>query len=141
MVAALAMGADGIWCGSIWLGTDKSELTPEMKARIFAARSEEAIQSRAITSKPYSLLRSKLTEAFDSPNAPKTLPMPLQTLSVFEARARIERARASDFLTHPVGQIVGDMHEETTVKEIFYNLLSEFLESTERLGALVKSLE
>nr|WP_180203585.1 nitronate monooxygenase [Pseudomonas sp. SbOxS1]NYU03312.1 nitronate monooxygenase [Pseudomonas sp. SbOxS1] len=141
MAAALAMGADGIWCGSIWLGTDKSELTPEMKARLFAARSEEAIQSRAMTGKPCRMLRSKFTDAFEQPGAPKPLAMPLQTLSVFEARARIERARASDFLTHPVGQIVGDMHGETTVKEIFYDLLSDFLDSAERLATLVASLE
>jgi NAD(P)H-dependent flavin oxidoreductase YrpB (nitropropane dioxygenase family) len=137
MAAAMAMGAEGVWCGSIWLGTDKSELEPEMKQRLYAARSEEAIQSRVMTGKPCRMLRSKLTEAFEQPDAPKPLPMPLQTISVFETRTRIERAHAVDYMTHPVGQIVGDMHGETTVKEIFYNMLSEYLDATERLQALI----
>ncbi|WP_160108199.1 nitronate monooxygenase [Pseudomonas izuensis] len=137
MAAAMAMGAEGVWCGSIWLGTDKSELAPEMKQRLFDARSEEAIQSRVMTGKPCRMLRSKLTEAFEQPGAPKPLPMPLQTISVYETRTRIERAHAVDYMSHPVGQIVGDMHGETTVKEIFYNMLSEYLDATERLQALV----
>jgi hypothetical protein len=63
--------------------------------------------------------------------------MPLQTISTFEARTRIERARASDYMSYPVGQIVGDMNGETTVKEIVYGLLNEFLDAAERLHQLV----
>lgn len=137
MAAALALGADGIWCGSIWLGTDKSDLSPEMKQRIFDAKSEEAVQSRALTGKPCRMLKSKLSEAFEQPGAPKPLQMPLQTISTFEARTRIERARASDYMSYPVGQVVGDMTGETTVKEIVYGLLNEFLDATERLHRLV----
>ena len=33
MAAALALGAQGVWCGSIWLGSDKSDLGPELKSR------------------------------------------------------------------------------------------------------------
>jgi NAD(P)H-dependent flavin oxidoreductase YrpB (nitropropane dioxygenase family) len=51
MAAALVLGADGVWCGSIWLGTRKSELSPEMKERFFAANSEDAIQRRVFTGK------------------------------------------------------------------------------------------
>ncbi|CAG4895662.1 Putative monooxygenase [Paraburkholderia saeva] len=137
MAAALALGAEGIWCGSIWLGTDKSDLTPEMKQRLFHAKSEEAIQSRMLSGKPCRMLRSKLSDAFEQPGAPKPLQMPLQTISTFEARTRIERARASDYMSYPVGQIVGDMNGETTVKEIVYGLLNEFLDATERLHRLV----
>ena len=31
MAAALALGCEGIWCGSVWLGTTQSDLLPEMK--------------------------------------------------------------------------------------------------------------
>ena len=51
MAAALALGAEGVWCGSIWLGTKESELSPEMKERFFAARSEDAIQRRVFIGK------------------------------------------------------------------------------------------
>ena len=37
--AALALGCEGVWCGSVWLKTVESEVTPEIKAKLFAAGS------------------------------------------------------------------------------------------------------
>ncbi|HGJ8973822.1 TPA: nitronate monooxygenase [Pseudomonas aeruginosa] len=138
MAAALALGADGIWCGSIWLGTDKSDLAPDMKARMFSARADDAVQSRSLTGKPCRMLRSKYSDAWEQPGAPKPLPMPLQTIATQGTRMRIERAHATEYMSYPVGQIVGDMHEETTVREVVYAMLEEFIEATERLGNLLR---
>ncbi|MCE4071516.1 MULTISPECIES: nitronate monooxygenase [Pseudomonas] len=138
MAAALALGAEGVWCGSIWLGTDKSDLSPDMKARMFSARAEDAIQSRSLTGKPCRMLRSKYSDAWEQPGAPKALPMPLQTIATQGARMRIERSRATEYMSYPVGQIVGDMHEESTVREVVYTILEEFIEATERLGGLLR---
>ena len=137
MAAALALGCEGIWCGSIWLGTKQSDLIPEMKERLYEAKAEEAIQSRSRNSKPVRMLKSGLTEAWEKPGAPPFLPMPYQTMVNTEARLRIERAKARDFLTCPIGQIVGDMKEEQTVKQVVYDMLSEFAETSERMLELV----
>jgi NAD(P)H-dependent flavin oxidoreductase YrpB (nitropropane dioxygenase family) len=137
MAAALALGAEGVWCGSIWLGTDKSDISPELKQRMYAAKSEDAIQSRCQTGKPCRMLRSKFSDAWEQPDAPKPLPMPLQTLSTREATARIDRAHAAEYMSYPVGQVVGDMAGETTVKQIVYEMLDELIEATERLNGLV----
>jgi NAD(P)H-dependent flavin oxidoreductase YrpB (nitropropane dioxygenase family) len=96
MAAAMVLGADGVWCGSIWLGTKESELTPEMKERFFAASSEDAIQRRVFTGKQCRTLRSAFTDAWDAPGAPSPLSMPQQGMLVAEARARIERARKKE---------------------------------------------
>lgn len=138
MAAALAMGAEGVWCGSIWLGTDKSDLGPDMKARLFAATAQDAVQSRSVTGKPCRMLRSKFSEAWEQPGAPPPLAMPLQTLATQETRLRIERARARDYMSYPVGQVVGDMQVETSVREIFYSFLHGFIESSERLSAMLQ---
>lgn len=137
MAAALALGCEGIWCGSIWLGTTQSDLIPEMKERLYAAKAEEAIQSRSRSGKSCRILRSKLTEAWEQPGAPNFLKMPWQTIVNTEPRLRIERARAKDFLTCPIGQIVGNMKEETTVRQVVYDILSEFSDATDRLAGLV----
>jgi NAD(P)H-dependent flavin oxidoreductase YrpB (nitropropane dioxygenase family) len=136
MAAALALGAEGIWCGSIWLGTRQSELDPDMKARLFNAKSEDAIQTRALTGKPCRALKSLYTDAWEQADAPNTLPMPLQTLLWTEPRLRSQRAHAVDWMTYPVGQIVGDMQGETSVREVVQELLEEFLQSVERLQKL-----
>ena len=138
MAAALALGAEGVWCGSIWLGTTESELTADLRERFYAAKSEDAIQTRSITGKPCRTLRSRFTDAWEQPGAPKPLTMPLQTLSITETRLRFERAHAKEWLSYPVGQIVGDMNGDTSVRQVVQAMLGEFVESAERLGRLLE---
>jgi len=138
MAAALALGCEGVWCGSVWLKTVESEVTPEIKQKMFEAESEDAVLTRTVTGKPCRTLRSAFTDAWDRPGAPPTLPAPLQALLWWgQGRTRVERVRAKDFLTYPVGQIVGDMHAETSVREVVHEMLLELLESKERLDSLL----
>lgn len=139
VAAALALGCDGVWCGSIWLTTTESELLPIVKQRLVEAKSEEAVQRRSRTGKPVRLLKSKLTEAFEQAGAPPILPMPLQTATMMESNLRVERAGAKDWVYSPVGQIVGQMKSETSCREVIYNLLDEFVDATERMDGLVNS--
>ena len=45
--------------------------------------------------------------------------------------------RAKDFLTYPVGQVVGDMNEEITVKQVVFDLMSEMVEAKERFDGMI----
>lgn len=134
MSAALALGCEGVWCGSIWLKTVQSEVTPEIKAKMFAADSDDAVLTRAVTGKSCRTLRCAFTDAYDEPNAPEPLPAPLQNILWWaEGRVRVERVRAHDFLTYPVGQIVGDMTAPCTVREVVYEMMEELLDSQARM--------
>lgn len=134
--AAMALGVAGIWCGSIWLGTRESELTPEMKDRLFAARTEDAVVSKALTGKTCRLLKSAYTEAWERGDAPKPLAFPLQSILGGEPLRRAERAHRLDWWTYAVGQIVGDMKSETTVRQIFADFLTEYVEAVDHVEAL-----
>ncbi|MES3000056.1 MAG: nitronate monooxygenase family protein [Pseudomonadota bacterium] len=136
MAAAFALGAQGVWCGSIWLGTRESELEPEMKELLFKASSSDTVQTRSRTGKPARMLRSRLTDAWEQPDAPEFLPMPWQTVLNTEPRLRIERARHPEFMTYPVGQIVGLMKEETSVRQVIYDMLEEFGETAQSMGEM-----
>lgn len=133
MAAAFALGAQGIWCGSIWHGTRESDLTEEMKQLLYKAKSGDAVQTRSKTGKPGRMLRSKYTEAWLQPDAPKPLPMPWQSVLNVEARLRIDRARALDYMTCPVGQIVGSINNESSVRQVIYDVLEEFAETVSDL--------
>jgi len=137
MAAALALGAAGVWCGSVWLGTTESELDPILRQRLFDARAEDAVQTRALTGKPCRALRSLYTDAWDRSDAPPKLPMPLQTLLWLEPRLRVQRARARDWMSYPVGQLVGDLKGPTTTRAVIHDMLEEFLDSVERLKSCV----
>ena len=102
LAAALALGCDGVWCGSVWLQTAESEVIPEIKEKLYAADSDDAVLTRAVTGKPCRTLRSAFTDAYEQPGAPEPLPAPLQNILWWaEGRTRVERVRKRDFLTYP----------------------------------------
>jgi NAD(P)H-dependent flavin oxidoreductase YrpB (nitropropane dioxygenase family) len=136
IAAALALGAEGVWCGSIWLGTRESELTPFEKNVLFETKAEDTVRSRVRTGKPVRMIRSKMLEAWERPGAPPYLPTPLQGILYNEIHARIVRAQRKDLYSFPVGQGVGTMTEETSVREVMLRLQSEYLDTTERLAEL-----
>jgi len=134
--AAMALGTAGIWCGSIWLTTTESELTPDMKQRFFEAKSDDAVVSRALTGKPCRILKSAYTEAWDNAGAPKPLTFPLQSILGGEPLRRAERARRLDYWTYAVGQIVGDLKVESSVRQVFAELLTEYVATMEHIDNL-----
>lgn len=142
LAAALALGCEGVWCGSIWLKTVQSEVIPEIKQRFFAAASEDAVLTKSVTGKTCRTLRCAFTDAWEKPGAPETLPAPLQALLWWgQGRTRVERVRAKEWLTYPVGQIVGDMKEESSVRQVVQDMLSELLESKERMDLLLGEVD
>jgi len=132
--AALALGCAGVWCGSIWLKTEESEVIPEIKEKLFAADATDSVLTRAVTGKPCRTLRSAFTDAYDQPGAPSPLPAPLQNILWWaEGRTRAERVRKAEFLTYPVGQVVGNMTETISVRQVIYDIMEEFIETQARL--------
>ena len=136
VAAALALGAQGVWCGTLWLGTIESELEPFEREVLFAARAEDAVRRRARTGKPVRMLKSKLSEAWEAPGAPAYLPTPLQGILYNEAHARVVRAQRADLYSFPVGQSVGSLQRETSVKDEMLRLQMEYIDAMERLAAL-----
>ena len=135
IAAAQAMGAQGVWTGSIWLTTMESELSEFEREAMFRARADDAVRRKVLSGKPVRMLRSKLSEAFEAEGAPAYLPAPLQGLLFLEARARIDRAENVEYYTSPVGQGVGEMNEATTVRDVMYKLQLEYVEALEKLAA------
>ena len=136
IAAALALGAQGVWCGTVWLGTRESELEPFEKEVLFAARAEDAVRRKARTGKTVRMIKSSLSEAWEQPGAPKYLPTPLQGILYNEAHARVVRAKRKDLYSFPAGQVVGMLNEETTVREVMMRMQVEYLDAMDRLRKL-----
>ncbi|WP_413851719.1 NAD(P)H-dependent flavin oxidoreductase [Albidovulum sp.] len=137
MAAALALGAEGVWCGSIWLGTVESELTPDMREVLYAAGPEDAVITLGYTGKPCRAVRSKYTEAWLRPDAPAPLKqVPLQSILSGEPFRRAERARRKDWMTYAAGQIVGRVSGPTTVRSVIYDMIVEYAETTDRIARI-----
>lgn len=142
IAAALAMGAQGVWTGSIWLTAAESDVISPLKRKLLAAGYRDTVRSRAISGKPARQLRTAWSEAWDAADSPAPLPMPLQFMLTAEAVARVYRhaAEAEDvdhpLLTSPVGQVVGRMNEVEPAGQIMARLDRELRESLARLRSL-----
>ena len=138
MAAAMVMGAQGVWCGSLWLTTNESDCVPALVDKMLAAESEHTVRSRCISGKPARQLITPYTQAWDGPQSPGTLPMPLQWMATAEAQQRMHRHAQSgkpgsaQLLGTPVGQVVGQMKQRRSVKQVVQDMMSECIDALER---------
>ena len=65
--------------------------------------------------------------------------MPLQTLVTMEARLRINRGKAKEYMSPPVGQIVSSINDEGSVKQLIFDMLMEFTDCVERLNSSIEA--
>ncbi|GAA4309337.1 nitronate monooxygenase family protein [Streptomyces venetus] len=137
VAAALTLGAQGVWLGSLWLTTTEADLhSPALTRKLLAAGSGDTVRSRALTGKPARQLRTEWTDAWDDPAGPGTLPMPLQGLLVAEAVSRIQKYEVEPLLGTPVGQIVGRMNSERSVQAVFDDLTRGFEQAVDRVNRI-----
>ena len=136
--AAMALGAQGVWTGSVWLMTQEADVSPEVVENMIAAESRDAIRSRVMTGKPARQLRTKWTEAWERPDAPEPLPMPLQGLLYGEAASRFSRVHSKDFGGTPIGQIVGSLDKVRPARDVVLEMVQGWIDATERLHGLMQ---
>src|SRR6266446_42887 len=77
IAAALAMGAQGVWTGSLWLTVAEADAPPAQMQAYLKAASRDTVRSRSFTGKPCRMLRNAWTEAWEAPDSPKPLGMAL----------------------------------------------------------------
>jgi NAD(P)H-dependent flavin oxidoreductase YrpB (nitropropane dioxygenase family) len=136
VAASLALGAQGVWTGSMWLTTKEYanlNTNKGMTEAFLRASSADTVRTRVYTGKPARLLKTKWTEAWNEEGAPTPLPMPLQNLLVAEAHSRMNDHGDPDVISMPVGQIVGRMNEVRSVADVMAELVAGYEEAVARL--------
>jgi len=143
MAAALALGADGVWCGSVWLSSAEDVANTATKDKFLAATSSDTLRSPTRTGKPARQLRSAWHDEWERPNSPPPLPMPLQPLLVSEAWQRIDAAaeaghegalRLESFF---IGQVVGSLRAVRPAAEITRQIIADCEQRIAELGGML----
>ena len=141
MAAAMSTGVQGIWCGSLWLAVEEAAAQPAQKDSYLNATSEDTIRSKAWTGKPARMLKNKWTEAWENPDNPDPLPMPLQGMITFDAMRRTSMYAASgntqEVSFNAAGQVIGQVKQVESVKDVIYRMVNEYLDSIDRLNSLL----
>ena len=146
LVAALALGAVGVWVGSAFLPTveasadrvvDELDLGYSIdamdawKQKMLNATEEDTVVSRTYTGKTARTLRNKFTDLWEQ-SGMSYLPMPLQGLLHADLMAGFRRARVVDYFANFAGQITGMLKEIKPAKQVLEEMVeeaSEILES------------
>ena len=143
MAAALALGAAGVWCGSVWLCSDEDVAVQAIKSKFLAAASSDTLRSPTRTGKPARQLRTAWHEEWLRPDSPAALPLPLQMMLVTEAWRRIDAAaeaghegalRLESFF---VGQVVGSFDAVRPAAEVTRQIMADCEQRIRELGSLL----
>ena len=141
MAAAMSTGVQGVWCGSLWLAVEEAAAQPAEKDSYLNATSEDTIRSKAWTGKPARMLKNKWTEAWENPENPDPLPMPLQGMITFDAMRRTSMYAGSgntqEVSFNAAGQVIGQVKQIESVKDVIFRMINEYLDSVERLNELL----
>lgn len=144
MAAAMALGAAGVWCGSVWLTTEEAETHPVVKEKMLAATSSDTLRSRSLTGKPARMLRSAWTDEWARDDTVDPLGMPLQSILTAKYQQRIDGAAhssgsgAEKLANYFVGQIVGSMNRSKPAARVVVEIIDEFIDACSALGAYVQ---
>jgi NAD(P)H-dependent flavin oxidoreductase YrpB (nitropropane dioxygenase family) len=145
MAAALALGAAGVWCGSVWLSSVEDITPDDVKSKFISASSSDTVRSPTRTGKPARQLRTAWHEEWAQPGSPSVLPMPLQPLLVSDAWAHIGAAAADghegalELQSYYIGQVVGSFRTQRSAYEIARELIEECGLRLEELGQMRSS--
>ena len=140
MAAALAMGAQGAWTGSLWLTVKEAECPPAQTATYLNATSQDTLRSRSFTGKPCRMLRNDWTDAWGADDTPDPLGMPMQNMVTMDAITRTSRyassPQAQAVAFNPVGQVVGMMNDVRSSREVIMEIVEGYVDAIDRLTTL-----
>ena len=143
MAAAMALGAEGVWCGSVWLTTEESEVVSVIKDKFLAATTSDTVRSTSMTGKPARMLRSAWTAEWERPDTPDPLPMPLQSQLVARPQARIRNYAhaspgAAQLSQYFCGQVVGYADRIRPAGRVVLDMVEEFIDAVGRMDGFLK---
>ena len=119
IAAAMAMGAAGVWTGSLWLTVEEAHTQPAQKESLLKAESGDTIRSRSWTGKTcrmvgisgYGAMRRTATYA--------------------------DRGDCQSVAFNPCGQVIGQINQVESCRNVIFRLLDEYVDAVERAGSML----
>ena len=141
IAAALAMGAAGVWTGSLWLTVEEAHTQPAQKQSLLEAGSGDTVVSRSWTGKTCRMLKNEWTEAWDRPDTPDPLGMPMQGMVTSDGMRRTstyaDKGDCQKVAFNPCGQVIGQINEVENCRSVMFRLLDEYVDAVEKAGSML----
>jgi NAD(P)H-dependent flavin oxidoreductase YrpB (nitropropane dioxygenase family) len=146
LVAALSLGAEGVWVGTRFVASSESEAHPDYKKRLVEASETDTVRSEISRVEwppraPYRLLRNAFTEGASRPpgtiasvrRGDQTFELPLFT----SAPPTIHTVGQTELMANYAGQGVGLIHDILPAAVIVEQMVSEAEDTIRALPALL----
>lgn len=139
LAAALALGAQGVLCGSVFLATYEAVIPEFIKQTIIESSEEDTRVSRIYSGKTARAIKNKLIDTWEEAGIP-TLPLPLQCMVNNKFLRSLKQANRQEYLTTFAGQVIGMVKEVRRAENIVFEMIDEAVRLlSDRLPALVIS--
>ncbi len=135
LAAALALGADGVWTGSLWLASRESDVNLPLKERLLEAETDDTVYSDCISGYTMRTTRCPWHDEWLAPGAPEVLKPPLQMLlSANYIQGSLDYQR-KDLMTEAAGQGIHYVREMKPARQILSDLVEEALDVFDRFAS------
>ncbi|MGD9598368.1 MAG: NAD(P)H-dependent flavin oxidoreductase [Steroidobacteraceae bacterium] len=135
LAAALALGAAGVWTGSVWLASRESDVNLPLKERLLEAETEDTVYSDCISGYTMRTTRCPWHDEWLGPEAPPVLKPPLQMLlSANYIQGSLDYQR-KDLMTEAAGQGIHYVTEMKPARQILSDLVDEALDVFDRFAS------
>ncbi len=123
IAAALALGADGVWLGSLFLTADEGDLPDACKDELIAAKSSDMDVTRAWTGKTLRARRNPVSEAWAASGL-DPLPTPHQRVLMEDFLEATKAAGRWDLFMNAAGQGIGMVERRRPAAAIMADLIA-----------------
>jgi nitronate monooxygenase len=124
LVAALALGAIGVWCGTVFVVAKEANQSDLNKERILAAVDEDTRITRLYSGKTMRNITNPLIEAWDASGL-QAMPMGLQGLLIQDLVYSVREAGREDLLMNAAGQVSGLLNDVRPAADILHSMVAE----------------
>jgi len=127
VAASLALGAQGVWAGTIWLTTTEhtDHMAPALVDKLLAAGSADTVITRSESGKTFRQIRTAWSDEWETPEAPAPLKMPYQDVLVGDLLGAIIEHEVEPLLHSGAGQGIGYATEVRPVADVVADLVAE----------------
>ncbi|MDA2987170.1 MAG: nitronate monooxygenase [Actinomycetota bacterium] len=132
LAAALALGAQGVWCGTAFLFSREANVPQAHRDALAAAGWSDVETSRVYTGKPSRTVLNVVKEAWHAGGL-EPLPMQLQMVLMEDFCADAEAAGREDLTENAAGQVVEMYSSTRSASEIVEEMVAVAVETIQRL--------
>jgi len=132
LAAALSLGAEGIWSGTIWQISLEHDLEMPLKQKILNASQDETLRQKFHTGKTARIIANKYVDEWQRPEAPPSIGLPLQLIisgAIAEAAQEVEEW---EMMPTYAGQGTGMFRNLKSCRDIMMHYVEGALEAMEK---------